>query len=63
VSSFVDFGTFSGAGGRTDYISLYTLHILGSEWLAEAGTPRSVARDAQSKMHFLPEVSLERVVI
>jgi hypothetical protein len=42
VLSFVDFGTFSGAGGRTDYIR-YACSGIG---VVKAGMSQSIARDA-----------------
>jgi hypothetical protein len=41
------------------------MHVLGSEWLAEADMLRSIARDALGRVRnvFPPEVGLSRVVI
>ena len=57
ISSFVDLGARSGAGEVHGALSV---HVTRPGWLAEAGTPRSVARDAlgESEMRLSPEAGL-----
>ena len=47
ISSFVDLGARSGAGEVQGALSV---HVTRPGWLAEAGTPQSVARDALGRV-------------